>query len=73
MGRDQFFNAEMVQALGAGRMLMPDAGPETIAEATLAVLQDASFGAAAKRMAATIADCSGAAGSVAALEGLLRR
>jgi UDP:flavonoid glycosyltransferase YjiC (YdhE family) len=70
MGRDQFFNAEMVQALGAGRMLMPDADPATIAEATRAVLNDAAFGVAAKRMAGTIADCSGATGAVAALEGL---
>ncbi|MBA3744384.1 glycosyltransferase [Sporichthya sp.] len=73
MGRDQFFNAEMVQVLGAGRMLMPDADTATIAEATLAVLNDASFGVAAKRMAGTIADCSGAAGAVAALEGLAVR
>ncbi len=73
MGRDQFFNAEMVQVLGAGRMLMPDADAATIAEATLAVLNDASFGVAAKRMAGTIADCSGAAGAVAALEGLAAR
>ena len=71
MGRDQFFNAEMVQVLGAGRMLMPDADQATIAQATLEVLNDASFGVAAKRMAGTIADCSGAAGAVAALEGLV--
>ncbi|HUR75697.1 MAG TPA: glycosyltransferase [Sporichthya sp.] len=73
MGRDQFFNAEMVQALGAGRMLMPDADVATIAAASLEVLNEASFGVAAKRMAMTIADCSGAAGAVAALEGLASR
>lgn len=73
MGRDQFFNAEMVQMLGAGRMLLPDADPATIAEATRAVLSDASFGVAAKRMAATIADCTAAPGAVAALEGLVQR
>ncbi len=27
MGRDQFFNAEQVENLGAGRMLMPDSSP----------------------------------------------
>jgi MGT family glycosyltransferase len=70
MGRDQFFNAEMVQALGAGRMLPPDAAPDAIAAAVRAVLDDAAFAGAAKRMAVTIADCSGAAGAVTALEGL---
>lgn len=73
MGRDQFFNAEMVQMLGAGQMLMPDADPATIAAATRAVLNDAAFGVAAKRMAGTIADCPGAAGAVAALEALVTR
>lgn len=73
MGRDQFFNAEMVQALGAGRMLMPEADGNTIAAATLAVLDDAEFRAAARRMALTIADCPGATGAVAALEGLVAR
>lgn len=73
MGRDQFFNAEAVQALGAGRMLMPDAAPAAIADAVREVLADAAFGVAAKRMARAIADCSGAAGAVAALEGLVRR
>ncbi|HEY5858104.1 MAG TPA: nucleotide disphospho-sugar-binding domain-containing protein [Aldersonia sp.] len=31
MGRDQFFNAEQVQALGAGRMLRPDSSSDAIA------------------------------------------
>ncbi len=70
MGRDQFFNAEQVQTFGAGLMVMPDAEPGVIGDAVLAVLGDASFGVAAKRMAGVIADCSGAAGAVTALEAL---
>jgi UDP:flavonoid glycosyltransferase YjiC (YdhE family) len=31
LGRDQFFNAERVQTLGAGLMLMPDADCDAIA------------------------------------------
>lgn len=70
MGRDQFFNAESVQQLGAGRMLMPDAEPSAIAEAVLAVLNDAAFGVGAKQMAVTISGYGGASAAVVALERL---
>ena len=42
MGRDQFFNAEQVQALGAGRMLMPDSSSDAIAQAATDILADAA-------------------------------
>ncbi len=70
MGRDQFFNAEQVQALGTGRMLVPDADVDTIAAAAREILDDASCRAAAKQMAVTISGYGGASEAVAALERL---
>ena len=70
MGRDQFFNAEQVQALGAGRMLMPDASAEAIAQAATDILGDARFTAGAKQMAVAIGGYGGAAAAVTALESL---
>ena len=40
MGRDQFFDAEQVQTLGAGRMLMPESSSDTIAQAAADILED---------------------------------
>jgi UDP:flavonoid glycosyltransferase YjiC (YdhE family) len=73
MGRDQFFNAERVQALGAGRMLMPDSSSEAIAQAAQDILDDDRFTAAAKQMAVAIGGYGGAAEAAAALEGLAQR
>ena len=70
MGRDQFFNAEQVQALGAGRMLMPDSGSEAIGQAARDVLGDDRYQHAAKLMAVAIGDYEGATEAVAALEAL---
>jgi MGT family glycosyltransferase len=70
MGRDQFFNAERVQDLGAGLMLMPDSDSDAIAEAATDILQDARFTDGAKRMAAAISGYGGAAQAVDALEAL---
>ncbi len=70
MGRDQFFNAEQVQALGAGRMLMPDSGSDAIAQAATDVLGDDRFKAGAKRMAVAIGGYGGAAEGATALESL---
>lgn len=70
MGRDQFFNAEQVQALGAGRMLMPDSSSDAIAHAATDILGDDRFKAGAKRMAVAISAYGGAAEAVDALEGL---
>jgi MGT family glycosyltransferase len=70
MGRDQFFNAERVQTLGAGRMLMPDADSDTIALAANDMLADSRFTAEAKRMADAISGYGGAARAATALEAL---
>ena len=70
MGRDQFFNAEQVQALGAGRMLMPDSSSEAIAQAATDILGDDRFTAGAKQMAVAIGGYGGAAAAAAALESL---
>jgi UDP:flavonoid glycosyltransferase YjiC (YdhE family) len=70
MGRDQFFNAGQVQALGAGRVLMPDSGSDAIARAATDVLEDKSFAAGARRMATAIAGYGGARQAAATLEAL---
>lgn len=70
MGRDQFFNAEQVQALGAGRMLMPGSSSEAIAQAATDILGDDRFKAGAKQMAVVIGGYGGAAAAAAALESL---
>ena len=70
MGRDQFFNAEQVQALGAGQMLMPDASSDDIAQAATEILGDDRFKAGAKQMAVAIGAYGGAAEAAAALEAL---
>ena len=70
MGRDQFFNAEQVQALGAGLMLMPDSSAEAIAQAAADILGDDRFNAGAKQMAIAIGGYGGAAAAAAALESL---
>ena len=71
MGRDQFFNAERVQDLGAGRMLMPDADSDAIAFAAKDMLADSRFTSGAKRMADAIGGYGGAAQAAAALEALV--
>ena len=70
MGRDQFFNAEQVHALGAGRMLTPDSSSDAIAQAAMDILGDNRFKAGAMRMAVAIGGYGGAAEAVAALEAL---
>jgi UDP:flavonoid glycosyltransferase YjiC (YdhE family) len=70
MGRDQFFNAERIQALGAGRMLLPDAGSDAITQAATGVLADDGFTACAKQMAVAIRGYGGSRAAAAALESL---
>ena len=70
MGRDQFFNAEQVQAIGAGRMLMPESSSEAIAQAATDILGDDRLKAGAKQMAVTIGGYGGAEAAAAALEPL---
>ena len=68
LGRDQFFNAAMVERLGAGRVLPADAGVDTLAAAARDLLADDETRAGAKRMATVIAGYAGAATAVAELE-----
>lgn len=70
MGRDQFFNAEQVQTLGAGLMLMPDSRSEVIAQTAARILGDSNFASAAKQLAVTISGYGGAAEAVAVVEAL---
>jgi UDP:flavonoid glycosyltransferase YjiC (YdhE family) len=72
LGRDQFFNADRVAALGAGLMLPPGSDAAAVASATTTVLNDGRFRDAAGRLAATIATYGGAAGAVHQLEALTR-
>lgn len=70
MGRDQFFNAEQVNVLGAGRMLMPDCSSDAIAQAARDVLDNDQLQYGAKQMAVAIGDYGGATEAAAALEAL---
>jgi UDP:flavonoid glycosyltransferase YjiC (YdhE family) len=70
MGRDQFFNAERIQDLGAGRMLIPDVDSDAIALAAKTILADSRFTAKAKRMADAIGCYGGATRAATALEAL---
>ncbi len=70
MGRDQFFNAAMVERLGLGRVVPPDAGPNAIRRAVNEVLDDDAVREAAKGFAAVIAGYGGAADAVRELESL---
>ncbi|MFC6010226.1 glycosyltransferase [Nocardia lasii] len=73
MGRDQFFNAQRVQELGAGTMLPPDASTELIAAAARTLLADESAHATATRLATAIAGYPGANGAADVLESLTAR
>ena len=68
LGRDQFFNAAMVERLGAGRALPGDADVRTLAEGLREMLGDDATRAGAKRMAIVIAGYGGAADAVGEIE-----
>jgi UDP:flavonoid glycosyltransferase YjiC (YdhE family) len=70
MGRDQFFNAQRVAELSAGRIVATDADGPGIADTVTSVLEDPALRDGAKRMATDIAAYRGAAGAVAELERL---
>ena len=72
LGRDQFFNASWVEAIGAGRAIRADAAAEAIAAAVRALLADEAARAAAVRFATVIAGYGGAAAAVEQLEALAR-
>jgi UDP:flavonoid glycosyltransferase YjiC (YdhE family) len=70
MGRDQFFNAAMVERLSAGRVIDMAADATTISTEVQAVLEDPTAKAAAKGFASVIAGYGGAAEAVRELERL---
>ena len=71
-GRDQFFNAARVEALGVGRMLSRDAEPQALRAAAGALLEHERVRAAAKRFAGVIHEYRNGAAAVAAVEQLGR-
>jgi MGT family glycosyltransferase len=73
MGRDQFFNAAMVERLGAGRTIGMEAGADAIRAAVEGVLADPAVKDSAKHMASVIAGYGGAADAVRELERLALR
>jgi MGT family glycosyltransferase len=73
LGRDQFFNAARVEALGAGRSIAADATVDVISGAVRSLLKDASARASAERMAAVIAGYEGGAAALAEIVGLANR
>jgi UDP:flavonoid glycosyltransferase YjiC (YdhE family) len=68
MGRDQFFNAAMIERLGTGRVIDASADTATISAGVQAVLEDPEPKAAAKRVASVIAGYGGATEAVSELE-----
>jgi len=72
LGRDQFFNAARVEALGAGRTIGADADADTIGQAIRALLRDETARAAAKRMADAITVYRNGESAIAELAALAR-
>lgn len=69
MGRNQFFNASRVQALGAGTTISSDSEADRIAEAVGALLDERSAARdGAKRMAAVISGYGGASDAADEIE-----
>ena len=68
LGRDQFFNAAMVERLGAGRALPGDADVRTLSEGLRELLGDDATRAGAKAMAIVIAGYGGASDAVGEIE-----
>jgi UDP:flavonoid glycosyltransferase YjiC (YdhE family) len=70
MGRDQFFNAAMVERLGVGSVVDPGADARAFAAAVADALASKEMAAAAGVFARVIAGYGGASAAVAALEDL---
>lgn len=68
LGRDQFFNAAMVERVGAGRSLPGDTYVNTLADTVRGMLDDDDIRAGAKRMANVIAGYGGGSDAVAEIE-----
>ena len=73
MGRDQFFNAAQVEALGAGRMIPADTDAGAVATAVGALLgADSTVRDGAERVAQILAGYRGADAAADELEHLAR-
>jgi MGT family glycosyltransferase len=68
LGRDQFFNASRVEALGAGRTIRMDAGVATIAEGVRTLLATPEARVAARRMCEVIGGYGNGAAAIATVE-----
>lgn len=70
MGRDQYFNAAMVERVGAGRTIDMNADPDAIRAAVRSVIDDSAMKVAANSVAGVIAGYGGADEAVRKLEQL---
>ena len=68
LGRDQFFNAAMVERLGAGRALSGESDGHAIADTVRELLDDDGARSGAKRMATVIAGYDGGTEAVSEIE-----
>jgi UDP:flavonoid glycosyltransferase YjiC (YdhE family) len=74
MGRDQGYNAQRVQDLGAGLAVAPDAAPGVLAATITELLRAPGYREAAQRVAAAIrAAGPGAANAAAEVETMVAR
>jgi MGT family glycosyltransferase len=72
MGRDQFFNAARVEALGAGMTIAVDTDATAIAEAVRRALEDQTLRSNARHLAGLVATYGGEADAVAEIESVCR-
>ena len=71
MGRDQFFNAARVEALGAGLTVSVDADAATILDTVRTALDDRSLWANAQHLAGLVATYQGESDAVKRVEQLV--
>jgi UDP:flavonoid glycosyltransferase YjiC (YdhE family) len=73
MGRDQFFNAARVEALGAGITIGVDAQASAIRDAVRIALENRSLQSNARHLAGLIATYQGESDAIARIETLRLR
>jgi UDP:flavonoid glycosyltransferase YjiC (YdhE family) len=71
MGRDQFFNAARVEALGAGVTVNADADADTVRDTVRAALDNRSLSANAQHLAGLVATYQGESGAAIRVEQLV--
>ena len=72
VGADQPIVGERIEAIGAGRLVAPDAVGD-LAATVAQVLSDPTYGAAARRMEALIKRQDGTSGGASAVESVLNQ